>query len=143
MNQKNSPLKIIVIRPRPRFEDGRTDVLFLDVENCEELVHRHACPGSTPWFKALIPMIQNVLGSGVSMVAMDLREVTYVNSTSLGEMVDLFKDIESNGGKLVLVNPSPRVKNIFEVTQLDRIFMVLDSMDNGTKYLRTGQMPQI
>jgi anti-sigma B factor antagonist len=143
MSDETPKSTILVIRPRPRVGTGQTDVLLMDIESCEELVHRQACPNTAPWFKALTPRIRDILASGITMVLLDLREVTYVNSTSLGNMVDLQQVIETNGGKLVLVNPNPRVSAIFEVTQLDKVFTVFDSLERGAKYLRTGHEPQI
>ena len=143
MNEKKYRPRIMVIRPRPRVEAGQIDVILLDIENCEERVHRHPFPGPAPWFKALFPKIRKVFESGISLVAIDLREVPYLNSSSLGDMVDLHKEIESYGGKLVLVNLCPRVENIFDVTQLNRIFTIMDTLDNGARFLRTGQKPQI
>ena len=133
----------MVIRPRPRVGTGQIDVLYVDVDNCEEVVHRLPFPGPAPWFKSLFPQIRTVFESGITQVAVDLRDVSYVNSASLGDLVDLHKEIESNGGKLVLVNLCPRVQTIFEVTQLNRIFAILETLDNGARFLRTGQKPQI
>jgi anti-anti-sigma factor len=143
MNEKNSQPLTMVIRPRTRVGACQIDVLYLDVDNCEELVHPLPFPGPAPWFKTLFPQIRLVFDSGITSVAIDLREVSYVNSASLGDMVDLRKEIESNSGKLVLVNLCPRVQTIFEVTQLNRIFMILDTLEHGARFLRTGQMPQI
>ena len=143
MINNNRHSRIMVIRPRPRVGAGQIDVLFLDVDNCEEVISRIPFPGPAPWFRSLFPQIITVFESGITQVAVDLRDVAYVNSASLGDLVDLQKEIESNGGKLVLVNPCPRVQNIFEVTQLNRIFTILETLDNGAKFLRTGQRPQI
>lgn len=143
MSSNNHHSRIMVIRPRPRVGAGQIDVLFLDVDNCEEVVSRIPFPGPAPWFKSLFPQIHKVFDSGITLVAVDLRDVAYVNSASLGDLVDLSKEIETNGGKLVLVNLCPRVETIFEVTQLNRIFAILETIENGAKFLRTGQRPQI
>jgi anti-anti-sigma factor len=143
MIKNNNHSRIMVIRPRPRVGAGQIDVLYLDVDNCEEVIHRIPFPGPAPWFKSLFPQIRTVFESGITLVAVDLRDVSYLNSASLGDLVDLHKEIEANGGKLVLVNLCPRVQNIFEVTQLNRIFAILETMENGAKFLRTGQRPQI
>jgi len=75
------------------------------------------------------------------LVVVDLGQVTWMNSTSLGDLVDLYHEMESGHGKLAMINPNPRVETIFEVTQLDRVFCVFDSMERGVAYLRTGRKP--
>jgi anti-anti-sigma factor len=142
MNETSKPSRIMVIRPRAQVRSGQIDVLYLDDESNEQLVLRHPLEsGSGPWFKEIHPKIQNVLGSVISLVLLDLSEVFWLNSASLGDMVDLHKQIETSAGKLAMVNPSPRVKSIFDVTQLDRYFEVFDSLERGITYLRTGKKP--
>jgi anti-anti-sigma factor len=141
MNEKIDKSNILVIRPKIKMGTDQIDFLILDSGGGEQLMDRRDVPSGVSCFAGLKPVILKVLGSSPSLMLVDLGQVTWMNSTSLGDLVDLYHDMESDQGKLAMVNPNPRVKTIFEVTQLDRVFSVFDTMERGVTYLRTGRKP--
>ena len=141
MNDKIDKSNILVIRPKLKVGTDQIDFLILDSGGGEQLMDRQDVPDGNSCFADLKPIIQKVLGSAPSLVVVDLGQVTWMNSTSLGDLVDLYHEMESGHGKLAMINPNPRVKTIFEVTQLDRVFCVFESMERGVTYLRTGRKP--
>ena len=141
MNERINNANILVIRPKIKVGTDQIDFLVLDSGDGEQLMDRQDIPSGASCFADLKPVIQKVMGAAPSLVIMDLDQVTWMNSTSLGDLVDLYHDMESSQGKLAMVNPNPRVKTIFEVTQLDRVFSVFESMERGVTYLRTGKKP--
>ena len=141
MNERIDKSNILVIRPKLKVGTDQIDFLILDSGDGEQLMDRQDVASGVSCFADLKPVILKVLGSAPSLVLVDLGQVTYMNSTSLGDLVDLYHDMESGRGKLAMVNPNPRVKTIFEVTQLDRVFNVFDSLERGVTYLRTGRKP--
>lgn len=56
----------------------------------------------------------------------DLSGVREVDSTGLGELIDLHQKMVKNGGALALSDPSPVVKRLLETTRLCRFFTVLE-----------------
>jgi anti-sigma B factor antagonist len=56
----------------------------------------------------------------VQMVV-DLSGVSYMDSTGLGVLVGLFKNIHGNEGRLILTGLSPRLKRLFDITGLTEI----------------------
>jgi anti-sigma B factor antagonist len=51
----------------------------------------------------------------------DLKDVTYIDSTGLGVFVGLFKKLTNNNGELKLVDLSERLLRLFEITGLNNI----------------------
>jgi len=66
--------------------------------------------------------IINLLDGGIYKVIVNLSAVEYLDSTALGVLIGGLKRLKERNGALDLVCPNPRIKRIFEITGLDRIF---------------------
>ncbi len=55
-------------------------------------------------------------------IIINLKEVGYVDSSGLATLVEILKNLRAFGGKLKLTNLSPKVKGLFEITRLDKLF---------------------
>jgi anti-sigma B factor antagonist len=55
-------------------------------------------------------------------VVLDLSELTFCDSTGLAGLVRLHRRAAGAGGRIVLRDPVPRVRNLLELTGLDRLF---------------------
>lgn len=60
-------------------------------------------------------------------LVIDLSGVTYLDSSGVGTLVDIFRRANGYSGQMILVGPQQRVRSIFELTKLDRFFTILDS----------------
>ena len=61
-----------------------------------------------------------------SIWILDLTEVEFIDSAGLVALVSAHKTAVTQGCQLVLRNPSPAVRVILEISQLDRIFQVVE-----------------
>jgi len=66
--------------------------------------------------------LQGVIALGGTSVAVDLAEVSFIDSTTLGVLLRYHGRFRGLGGDLVLVTNDRRVVRTLEVTGLDRIF---------------------
>ncbi|GAB4322573.1 MAG: hypothetical protein Kow0074_14250 [Candidatus Zixiibacteriota bacterium] len=57
-----------------------------------------------------------------SKIVLNMERVDFINSSGLGAMVSILKDVRLSGGRLVLSNLAPYVQEIFEITQLANVF---------------------
>lgn len=64
-------------------------------------------------------------------VVVDLSGVSYMDSSGVGTMVEVKRLIERDGGQIVLSGLQPRVRSVFEITQLDKFFRIVDSVDEA------------
>ena len=55
---------------------------------------------------------------------LDLSQLSYMGSASLGLMVNVRQQIKSGGGKLVLCGLSPRLQQIFRTCCMERLFTI-------------------
>lgn len=59
----------------------------------------------------------------------DLSAVSHIDSSGVGTMVYLKREVERRGRKLYLVALQPRVRGVFEITNLDKFFNIVRSAD--------------
>lgn len=82
------------------------------------------------------PLLQEhlveVLRDGSSSIVLDLSEVTFLDSTGLGVLITGLKRCRSADGDLVLVTAQPNVLKVLEITGLNDVFKVHDSVDDAT-----------
>ena len=74
---------------------------------------------------------QEVLDKKCSKVLVDLKKVTYVDSSGLATFVEALQRMSRVGGKLVLTSLSPSVRGVFEIAKLDSIFVLADSEEKA------------
>ena len=51
----------------------------------------------------------------------DCAGLDFIDSTTLGTFVKIFKQVKADGNRLILKNMRPRIKKLFEICALDRI----------------------
>jgi anti-sigma B factor antagonist len=70
--------------------------------------------------------LHGVIGQGQATVVLDLLDVTFLDSTALGVLVGGLKRCRELGGELHVVVIDPRIKKIFEITGLNKVFPIHD-----------------
>lgn len=61
----------------------------------------------------------------------DLSGVTYMDSSGVGTIVEAKRRADKAASTLVLTGLQPRVRSVFEITQLDKFFKITDSVDEA------------
>jgi anti-sigma B factor antagonist len=64
--------------------------------------------------------------AGRSKVVLDLRNVSYVDSTGLGAIVGGYASLTRQGGALKLLNPNMRTRELLLMTQLNTLVEVFE-----------------
>ena len=72
-----------------------------------------------------------LLEGGAKAMVVDLAKVDYLDSTALGVLIGGLKRMRETDGTLVLVCPSPRIRRVFEITGLDKIFDLFNTTDEA------------
>lgn len=62
------------------------------------------------------------LEEGERRLVVDLSEVSFIDSSGLGALLSGYKNATQRGGTLILAGPQPRVRAMFELTRLNRVF---------------------
>ena len=68
-----------------------------------------------------------LLEEGHVEMVVDLTKVEYLDSTALGVLIGGLKRVRERDGNLQLICPSPRIRRVFEITGLDKIFDIYNT----------------
>jgi anti-sigma B factor antagonist len=72
-----------------------------------------------------------LLEAGTKQIVVDLTNVEYFDSTALGVLIGGLKRMRERDGNLSLVCPNARIRRVFEITGLDKIFDIYNSVDEA------------
>ncbi len=78
--------------------------------------------------------IRDLVAKGNKKVLLNLGEVSYIDSSGIGELVSGFTTVTSSGGQLKLVGLSKRVKDLLQITKL---YTVFEAFDDETEAVRS------
>ncbi|MCE5198233.1 MAG: STAS domain-containing protein [Armatimonadota bacterium] len=79
--------------------------------------------------------IIGILESGAKELVVDLTKVDYLDSTALGVLIGGLKRMREVDGNMVLICPSPRIRRVFEITGLDKIFDIYNSEEEAREVI--------
>ena len=68
--------------------------------------------------------INDAVAAGYKHVLINLKELNYLDSAGMGELVSACTTMRNLGGDLRLVSPQDRVRNLLQMTKLASIFAI-------------------
>ena len=80
--------------------------------------------------------LTQVIENGASGVVVDLSAATFIDSTTLGVLMGATKRLRPAGGELTIACRDTNIRRIFEITLLDRVFTIVDTVDQAVDHLR-------
>ncbi|MGH9016767.1 MAG: STAS domain-containing protein [Acidimicrobiales bacterium] len=104
-------------------ESGQPDVPVLsvggevDVASAPEL-HAH---------------LHRIIEQNTSDIIVDTTEVTFIDSTGLGVLVDAEKTMRDTGRQMRLVVNQPQIIRVLELTGLDEVFTIVPSANDEVR----------
>lgn len=75
---------------------------------------------------ALRHEIRNLLKDGHKKIVLNMAEVSYVDSSGIGELVSAFTTTSNQGGALKLLNLTNKIQELLGITKLLTVFDVHD-----------------
>ena len=70
--------------------------------------------------------IREMLAQGNKKILLNLGDVTYIDSSGIGELVSAFTAVRKEGGELKLLNLTKKVHDLLQITKLYTVFDVKD-----------------
>ncbi|MEY2467419.1 MAG: anti-sigma factor antagonist [Actinomycetota bacterium] len=77
--------------------------------------------------------LMQLLDEDERRIVIDLEGVRFLDSSALSVFVSARKHMDETGGELTLVCSQPTPRRVFEVTGLDQVFTIVDSLDAATR----------
>ena len=70
--------------------------------------------------------VRDLLSKGQKKILLNLADVTYIDSSGIGELVSAFTTVKNQGGELKLLNLTKKVHDLLQITKLYTVFDVKD-----------------
>src|SRR5207245_9163928 len=78
-------------------------------------------------------LLRKLVSEGIKKILWNLRNVDYIDSSGLGELVSAFTSMRSQGGELKLLNLTKRVRSLLQITKLITVFDITDDEATSVK----------
>lgn len=72
-------------------------------------------------------MVRDLLGKGQQKILLNLGDISYIDSSGIGELVSGYTTVRNQGGELKLLQLTKRVHDLLQITKLYTVFDVHDS----------------
>src|SRR5437588_10758914 len=70
--------------------------------------------------------VRDLLGKGNKKILLNLGDVSYIDSSGIGELVSAYTTVRNQGGELKLLNLTKKVHDLLQITKLYTVFDVKD-----------------
>ena len=91
-------------------------------------------------------LVRNLIKEGNKKILLNLRDVDYIDSSGLSELVSAFTSARSQGGELKLLNLTKRVRALLQITKLLTVFDITDdeaiSVKSFSPAIRPSALPE-
>ena len=71
--------------------------------------------------------VRDVLAKGSKHILLNLEDISYIDSSGIGELVSAFTSVKNAGGELKLLNLTKKVKDLLQITKLYTVFDIWDN----------------
>ena len=71
--------------------------------------------------------VRDLVQSGVKKIVLNLADVSYIDSSGIGELVSTYTTVTTSGGQLKLLNLTKKFNELLAVTKLLTVFQVFDN----------------
>ena len=70
--------------------------------------------------------LRDLVAKGNKKIVLNLGEVSYIDSSGIGELVSAFTTVTNHGGRFKLLSLTKRVQDLLQITKLYTVFEVFD-----------------
>jgi anti-sigma B factor antagonist len=85
---------------------------------------------------ALRETLRDLVAKHQNKILLNLADVSYIDSSGIGELVSGYTTVTNTGGSLKLLNLNKRVKDLLQITKLYTVFEVKDDEAAAVKSFR-------
>jgi anti-sigma B factor antagonist len=83
------------------------------------------------------------LEEGHRAFVLNLANVSYVDSSGLGQLITISTSIRSKGGQLILLRPTDHVRALFRLTKLNTVFNISAEEAHAVRSVRTNAVEPV
>ncbi|MDD2718022.1 MAG: STAS domain-containing protein [Candidatus Wallbacteria bacterium] len=64
-------------------------------------------------------------------IIMNFRDLTYINSSGIGLLVKILREVNGAGGELRLCSLQPAILEVFKITNLNQVFKIFSTEEEA------------
>ena len=70
--------------------------------------------------------VKDLLAKGQKNILVNLGDISYIDSSGMGELISAFTSVRRQGGELKLMHLTRKVRDLLQITKLYTVFEILD-----------------
>jgi anti-anti-sigma factor len=82
-------------------------------------------------YKFFHSQVEPALDEGVREVVIDFKDVPFIDSSGVGEIVRIVRVMKDRQGELTLINPNSKLRDLFSMYRFDKYMKILDRVEAG------------
>jgi len=82
--------------------------------------------------------IKELVNSGHKNILLNLKDVSYLDSAGLGELVGAYASVTYAEGNIKLLNPQAKVHDLLQITKLYTVFQAFDDEQEALRSFSTA-----
>jgi len=82
-----------------------------------------------------VDMINSIFDEGNTQVIVDMKNVSYIDSSGLWALFEGHKKAAQKNGKMVLLNPNKDVKRVLDITKMSSKIQIFENQEDALKAL--------
>jgi len=68
--------------------------------------------------------LDSVMDEGAREIVIDFKEVPFIDSSGVGEVLRVFKRMRDSSGEVILVNPNQKLRDLFSMYRFDKFMKI-------------------
>jgi anti-sigma B factor antagonist len=85
-------------------------------------------------FEQLEQIINDLFDQNIYRMIVDLQGLDYISSAGAGVFIGAISAAQENDGNIVLMRPSPNVKEVFDLLGLTQVFSFANDLETAMKH---------
>ncbi len=82
---------------------------------------------------AMQAQLDQVIGDAIREVVIDFREVPFMDSSGIGEVLRLFRLVRERHGEIVLINPNKKLRDLFTMYRFEKFMKIREEVAAGSE----------
>ena len=75
--------------------------------------------------------LDRVIEDGIREVVIDFREVPFMDSSGIGEVLRLFRLVRERHGEVILINPNKKLRDLFTMYRFEKFMKIREEVEAG------------
>jgi len=76
--------------------------------------------------------LYDLIDKGIVRLVLNLSTISYIDSFTVGFLMDIYRRLADQKGRLALAGVQPRVKNILALTRVDEVIPIYETEEEAT-----------